>query len=197
MFPCRILAHGHLKAQNKRSSQLISMPKYMALGYAALRAWSPSPRPQPASRIRASRGKWTCAGIFNKARVGVGNSGASLQALSGYTKAIKISKQNQARGGIDSVVEVMSNCDRGKPSTIKHRRHKVLPNADNKTLSKVAPIKAQALGTLRVSKEKNSHDRPQANNAGNGQFRIFMGKWGEGESLPMARTQKRIDVELL
>jgi hypothetical protein len=105
----------------------------------------------------------------------VGNRGASLHALSGYTKTIKISKTSHAMGGMDREADVRRNWDMGKPRTIKQRRHRVLPKADNKTLNSVAPIKAHALGVPSVCKnKKNSHDSPQASNAGNGQLRIFI-----------------------
>jgi hypothetical protein len=115
-----------------------------------------------------------------RAREGVGNKGASLQAFRGYTKAIKTSKHSHATGGMDNAEELTNNCDKGNPSTIKQRLQRVVPNADNNRLNSVAATRHQASSTSNALKNENkTHERLQAKSAGKGQIAIFIG-WLNG-----------------
>jgi hypothetical protein len=76
---------------------------------------------------------------------------------------------------MDKADELVNNCDKGKPNTIKQRRQSVVPKADKKRLNTVAATKHHESSISNEPKSKNKpQDRLQAKRAGSGQIVIFI-----------------------
>jgi len=74
-------------------------PCKRAAGYAPCKARKPAPVPQPASKMWAPSGSGACCARACKAPRGVGNRGASRQALIGYISNSTPSATSQAQPG--------------------------------------------------------------------------------------------------
>ena len=83
MSPRRTRASRTRAAHDSASGQLHSSPASCASGYSRRSSMSPSPKPQPASRMRAPGGNGTIAARPRSAPAGVGKSGASDQLRTG------------------------------------------------------------------------------------------------------------------